>query len=96
MGYSLFKDVQHSIISNHSTLITDAVDKETGQLGFAWKDDRHCEDSSSFLFMPYDLWVDDTFLEEEESQMAFVEKKLSTEIRRLNDELREASRKISL
>ena len=42
------------------------------------------------------LWVDDTFLEEEESQMAFVEKKLSTEIRRLNDELREASRKISL
>ena len=55
MSYVSFRDVYGSLIRNHESLITDAVDESTGQLGFAWRED----DSSSFLFMPFDLWIED-------------------------------------
>jgi len=88
MSYVSFRDVYGSLIRNHESLITDAVDESTGQLGFAWRED----DSSSFLFMPFDLWIED---EEEVEAMAYIERKLETEIGRLNEELRKQARQVS-
>lgn len=89
MGLYAFSEVEQSILDNHTTLITDAIDADSGQLGFAWRN----ADDNSYLFMPYDLWADAADLEEQ--PMAFVERKLEHEIRRLNDEIRKKARQVS-
>jgi hypothetical protein len=96
MGYSMMNMVTDSILRNHTTLITDAVDHYTGQLGYAWKDERYLNEDteSTFLFMPYDHWRDGE--EYGSDEMAFVERKLESEIGRLNEELQRQARKIPL
>jgi hypothetical protein len=96
MSYSMMTTITDSIIRNHTTLITDAVDHDTGQLGYAWKDERYLDSDteSTFLFMPYDHWRDGE--DEGSDEMAFVERKLESEIGRLNETLQRQARKISL